>query len=175
MAVTTTSRLGITRWSAGGDPFTRLQMDDSHAAIEDKAAIYLQGAASARPSAGTVGRFYYATDTNALTYDDGIGWREVGGGTTVVMSPSEPSSPRNGTVWVDTDSDVATLDATNFISRLILTTKGDIIVRSSVGPNRLGAGTDGFVLTADSTNGLGVRWAKTNLEELDTFTLMGVY
>lgn len=77
MAVTTTTRFGLTRWSAQGDPLTRVQMDDSHAAIESKGAIFLQGAATARPSAGVAGRFYYATDTGNTTYDDGVGWRTV--------------------------------------------------------------------------------------------------
>lgn len=77
MAVTTTSRLGITRWSTGADPFTRAQMDGSFAALETNAAMYLQGIATARPAAGTVGRYYYATDTNVFSYDDGTGWRTV--------------------------------------------------------------------------------------------------
>jgi hypothetical protein len=40
------------------------------------------------------------------------------------------------------------------------TTKGDLIVRSSSAPSRLGvSATDGWVLTADSTQLLGVKWA----------------
>jgi hypothetical protein len=77
MAVTTTSRFGITRWSAGSDPLTRTQMDGSHAAIETNGALYLQGTTGARPTAGTVGRYYYATDTNIFSYDDGTAWRVV--------------------------------------------------------------------------------------------------
>jgi len=38
------------------------------------------------------------------------------------------------------------------------TTKGDVIVRGSAVPNRLGVGTDGQVLTADSTQPVGIRW-----------------
>ena len=157
MAVTTTTRFGVTRWSAGGDPFTRLQMDGSHAAIEDKGAIYLQGNASARPSAGVAGRFHYATDTKILTYDDGVAWEEVGG-STVVMSDSQPSNPRNGTVWVDTDSDVTVLDPNTFLAKSIVTTKGDLIARTSSAPTRLAVGTNGFRLTAASGESTGLAW-----------------
>lgn len=38
------------------------------------------GAASAIPAAGTVGRLYWATDTNALYFDNGTSWVAVGGG-----------------------------------------------------------------------------------------------
>lgn len=89
MAVTTTTRFGITRWSAGTDLFTRVHMDDSHAAIESKGAIYLQGLASARPSAGTVGRFYYATDTTVFTYDDGVAWVNVSSPDTVTLTATQ--------------------------------------------------------------------------------------
>lgn len=89
MAVTTTTRFGVTRWSAGGDEFTRLQMDASHAAIESKGAIYLQGLASARPTVGVVGRFYYATDTNSFSYDDGVAWRSVGDPNTVTLTGTQ--------------------------------------------------------------------------------------
>lgn len=77
MAVTQTPRLGLYVWSAGSDPFTRTQMTESHDALEDLVAIVEQGTASARPSAGTEGRFYFATDTLVLSYDTGVTWRDV--------------------------------------------------------------------------------------------------
>lgn len=89
MAVTVTPRFGVTRWSAGTDLFTRAHMDDSHAAIETKGAIYLQSTASARPAAGTAGRFHYATDTLTFTYDDGTGWRNVSSPDTVTLTATQ--------------------------------------------------------------------------------------
>ena len=86
MGVDTTTRLGITRWSAGGDVFTRAQMDDSHAALEAKTVIYAQGAFASRPAAGTIGRFYYATDTAVLYYDDGTAWRDIISANTVTLA-----------------------------------------------------------------------------------------
>jgi hypothetical protein len=40
-----------------------------------------------------------------------------------------------------------------------LTTKGDLLTRDSSALARLGVGTDGFVLTADSVETLGIKWA----------------
>lgn len=77
MAVTTTTRLGITRWSTGGDAFTRTQMDTSHSNLESRVPIYLHDTFSNRPAAGTVARFFFATDTYRLYYDDGVAWRDV--------------------------------------------------------------------------------------------------
>ena len=114
MAVTTTTRLGLTRWSASGDPFSRTQMDTSHAAIEDKAAIYLHGLASARPSAGTSGRFYYATDTSVLSYDDGVGWREVisASATQTLTNKSLTAPTITGTIALPSTTSIGTVSDT---------------------------------------------------------------
>lgn len=118
MAVTTTPRFGITRWSAGTDPFTRVQMDDSHSAIESKGAIYLQGTAATRPSAGTVGRFYYATDTTAFFYDDGTAWRNVSDPDTVLLNATQTLTNKTLTAPVinGTVTGSSTLTGVNSIS-----------------------------------------------------------
>lgn len=86
MAVTTTTRFGLTRWSAGTDPFSRAQMDDSHAQIEARGAIYGQGTLAARPAPGVEGRYYTVRGDSAANngrtfYDDGAAWFEVGANT----------------------------------------------------------------------------------------------
>jgi hypothetical protein len=52
-----------------------------------------------------------------------------------------------------------TLDSTAVIAPSTLTTKGDVLVRNSTVPTRLGVGTNGQVLTADSTAATGLAWA----------------
>lgn len=56
----------------------------------------------------------------------------------------------NGTEWAPATSSSGFADPT--------TTKGDLIVHGS-STTRMGVGTDGQVLTADSTQALGVKWA----------------
>lgn len=71
---------------------------------------------------------------------------------------------------------VATADAA--IPKSLVTTKGDIIVATaSATPARLGAGTNGYVLTADSTQASGLKWATAAAPVDDpyptSFMLMG--
>lgn len=89
MAVTASTRFEITRWSASGDPFSRTQMDGDHAKIDLLAAMYSQGLASERPSAGKGGRFYYATDTKIMSYDNGVGWEDVTSAGTVTLTGTQ--------------------------------------------------------------------------------------
>jgi len=79
MTVSTTTRLGVYTWSAGTDEFTRDQMTDSHTALENRAAIFLQGTFAARPAAGASNArgFYLATDQGILYYSDGSAWSPV--------------------------------------------------------------------------------------------------
>ena len=61
------------------------------------------------------------------------------------------------------------------VAASLVTTKGDLIVRDSSAPARLGVGTNGHVLTADSAETLGVKWAAPAAGGggLDPFLLMG--
>ena len=55
----------------------------------------------------------------------------------------------------DTTTDVHS----QYVLKSLVTTKGDLIVRDTSAPARLGVGTDGHILTADSAQTLGVKWA----------------
>lgn len=58
-------------------------------------------------AAGSVG--YVLTSGSA-----GLTWAEAAGGATVEMSDTEPANPDNGTLWVDTDSDIPTFTASAY-------------------------------------------------------------
>lgn len=80
MAVTTTARLGLTRWSIGADPLTRAQLDASHAALEANVAMFAQGTLAARPAFGKSGRFYHVDSGSGIGvtyYDTGAAWVPV--------------------------------------------------------------------------------------------------
>lgn len=78
MAVTASARLGITRWSASTDPFTRAQLDGDHATLDTNVALFIESTAALRPAPGTYGRFHRATDTGALSLDTVTAWVVVG-------------------------------------------------------------------------------------------------
>jgi hypothetical protein len=81
--VDTGTRTGISYLSNdGSDSVTayRTSIRNVVAALEAKGALYAQGLLSARPTAGTQGRFYRATDdTSGIVYwDDGSTWQAIG-------------------------------------------------------------------------------------------------
>lgn len=72
MAVTTTPRFQLTRWSSDDDELTRVQFDDTHAAIDESAAKFLVGTGS--PPTGSalyVGSFFFNTSTSILWFYTG--------------------------------------------------------------------------------------------------------
>jgi hypothetical protein len=72
MAITTTPRFELTRWSSDEDELTRVQFDDTHAALDATAAKFLVGTGS--PPTGAkeyVGAFFYNTTTAVLWFYTG--------------------------------------------------------------------------------------------------------
>jgi hypothetical protein len=68
----------------------------------------------------------------------------------------------DGTLAADSDVKVASQKATKTyaIPKTLLTTKGDIIAATGAStPARLGVGTNGYALVADSAEATGVKWA----------------
>lgn len=82
MTVSKTPRLNLTRWSADSDPWDRADFDGDNAELEARVVIRSEGTLAARPAstAGSAGRYYYATDVDELYYDTSSaqdGWLAV--------------------------------------------------------------------------------------------------
>jgi hypothetical protein len=95
-------------------------------------AVIMSGLLAGRPAFGTAGRLYLGTDTDLVYRDTGAAWETFA------------SRAAGGALATDPLADA----------------KGDVFAASgnnAVG--RLALGTDGQVLTADSAQPLGVKWA----------------
>lgn len=78
MAETTTTRLGLRRWSAGTDTPSRAEFDNDNAQLELLGAIDKQDIFGNRPAAGVRGTYFWDT-TNEYTWrDNGSAWKLVG-------------------------------------------------------------------------------------------------
>ena len=78
MAVSQTSRFQIYTWSADTDSFTREQMQESHANLENLAAKIQEGSIAPTSSGPSVGKtFYFDTVLNVLYYFDGTEWNRI--------------------------------------------------------------------------------------------------
>src|SRR5215471_7375207 len=105
-------------------------------------------------TATALGRFGVGTDGQVLTADStqstGVNWATPVGAVSSVFG-------RTGAV-VAQAGDYTVAQITGALADPT-TTKGDLLVRGAATVNRFGVGADGQVLTADSTQTLGVKWA----------------
>jgi hypothetical protein len=101
-----------------------------------------------RLGVGTNGQVLTADNTQPL----GLAWK-----TPAAASPVTSVFGRTGTI-VATAGDYTVSQITGALPDPT-TVKGDILARGASMINRLGVGADGTVLTADSTQTLGVKWA----------------
>lgn len=184
MTVSTTTRLGIYRWSADTDPFNRAQMDISHQNLEGVAAKYTQGTVLPIASSASERSFFLKTDTKVLYYFDGS---DVDGEWVAInnFALEQLTNPvayggvsSNGispfAARADHAHSLSDLGVGNYIPRATVSAKGDVIAATgNAAVSRVPVGTNGQVLTADSSTSNGVRWA-TAITTSTTTNLTGV-
>lgn len=80
MSIGATTRLGLTTWSSGDDPFGRAQFQNDNLAIEDLVAAFRVGTTAERTSATGdkyTESFWYDTTESVLYYNNGTAWVSV--------------------------------------------------------------------------------------------------
>lgn len=93
----------------------------------------------------------------------------------VVMSDTQPSTKVDGTIWVDTDSDVPVVNPSDYVANALVNAKGDLITATADDtPARLAVGTNGQALLADSTQATGLRWGSVATSGEDDQIVLGV-
>lgn len=74
--------------------------------------------------------------------------------------PAELIEPSIAHTLYDLQDQITNLDPTGSISKTVINAKGDLIVGQSDNvPNVLSVGSDNFVLTADNSTELGIKWS----------------
>jgi len=80
MTTGTTTRIGLTTWSSGDDPFGRAQLQQDNLSLDNLVAIFRSGITANIPVATEAAHaktFWYDTTTGVLSYNDGAAWRTL--------------------------------------------------------------------------------------------------
>jgi hypothetical protein len=110
------------------------------------------------PGAGTQTPETITPDSSGDAGDPGTGWSPADHDHPIATAA--PSNPTGTAASEGTGNSFMRADAT--VQQGIVTTKGDILGYSTV-PARVPVGTNDHLLTADSTQALGVKWAAITL------------
>jgi hypothetical protein len=120
-------------------------------AIHGHYHIALQGTAASRPATPGYDLLYYATDTGQVSVYDTVGaaWNNIGfSGLALPVTIAQ-----GGTGQTTQTAAFNALDP--------LTTKGDLIVHDGTNSVRVGVGTNGQEIVADSSDAEGLVWRTT--------------
>lgn len=128
---------------------------------------------SAILTAGTNG--YVLKANSAATY--GVEWAEASSGAAVTISDTAPSSPSAGDLWWESDTGKLKIyyndgDSSQWVDAFVsanlpsnaintgtIDSKGDLLVGTADNTvDRLAAGTNGYILTANSSTSTGLEW-----------------
>lgn len=86
---TPTNRLNLLK-PEQSDDFVTEDIADNWQKLDDGVALYSSGSAGSRPSAGVAGRLYFATDTNAFSWDTGSTWLSISHATLAALTTGDP-------------------------------------------------------------------------------------
>jgi len=75
MAIPPSPRLGLPAPSETDPADVPIDIKALRDALDAITSVFLQGAQGAMPAAGVPGRWYFATDTKTIYYDDGTAWQ----------------------------------------------------------------------------------------------------
>jgi hypothetical protein len=104
MATTPTAKLGIPLPVAGsGEPFTVAAYNFGVNAL-DGAAGFTVCTSVTRPVSPWLGQSIFETDTGSAFVWDGSAWQPAGGGGSIEISSTAPTSPGEGDLWWDSDN-----------------------------------------------------------------------
>lgn len=156
----TLSRTGVVIPKTDGSDATtafRLGVRSVGTVFDTSGVLYAEGVDASRPSASTHGRLYKPTDlANILYWDNGTTWETIG-----ASAPTDPVAATAGlrTLGGGAQQAAAGNHTHAYIPLSTVTTKGDLVAATaSATVARVGVGSDGQVLLADSSQTAGVKW-----------------
>ncbi len=108
MALSYTTRLGLTKWGSSTDPFRQTQMNSIMDILEDKTAVFQIGTLAARPTAGATNSksFWLTNDQspNVLYYSNGTAWVALNAfGTASAQLPGDTATQGAATTYARSD------------------------------------------------------------------------
>ena len=173
------------RWNEASDLWEYTNDGSSYSRIGSA----LMTVSDAPPASPYTGDLWFESDSGITFVRYDSHWIEIGAsGIGAVTSDTAPSSPANGQIWFESDTNqlkiyyagtwiqVGGLDAVNVINAI--NAKGDLIVGTANDTvTRLGAGTNGNVLTANSSTASGLEWVSRAaiVDDFAVASIMGAY
>lgn len=173
------------RWNESSDLWEYTNDGSSYSRIGSA----LMTVSDTPPSSPYTGDLWFESDSGITFVRYDSHWIEIGAsGIGAVTSDTAPSSPANGQIWFESDTSqlkiyyggswiqVGGSDAVNVINAI--NAKGDLIVGTANDTvTRLGAGTNGDVLTANSSTTSGLEWVSRAAiaDDFAVASIMGAY